>query len=91
MAYFTSDDILMETMSEEDMAAFMAHNTVLGALMEIHQTLVDVDEKASEARIACAKSMAELTVGVTEGGLVQACFIGVGVSPFLDSFCGLVG
>ncbi|KAG8962788.1 hypothetical protein FRC05_005112 [Tulasnella sp. 425] len=78
MAYFTSDDISIESMAEEDMAAWMAHSTVLGALMEIHQTLVDIDENASEARVACAKSMAELTVGVTEGGLMQACFIGVG-------------
>ncbi|KIO21921.1 hypothetical protein M407DRAFT_245331 [Tulasnella calospora MUT 4182] len=81
VAYFISEDVSTENMNSEDMAIFMAHNTVLGALMEIHQTLVDVDEKAYEARLSCAKSMAELTIGVKEGGLVYGCLIGVGVSP----------
>ncbi|KAG8899729.1 hypothetical protein FRC00_001025 [Tulasnella sp. 408] len=74
--YFISDDVSTETMNPEDMANFMAHHTVLGALIEIHQTLVDVDEKAYEARLSCAKSMADLTIGVKEGGLVYG-FVGV--------------
>ncbi|KAG8928864.1 hypothetical protein FRC01_005258 [Tulasnella sp. 417] len=84
VAYFISGDVSTENMNSEDMAIFMAHHTVLGALMEIHQTLVDVDEKAYEARLCCAKSMAELTAAVTEGGLVYGCLIGVG-------FCWCLG
>ncbi|KAG9030317.1 hypothetical protein FS837_003311, partial [Tulasnella sp. UAMH 9824] len=78
VAYFISEDVSTESMNPEDMANFMAHHTVLGALIEIHQTLVDVDEKAYEARLSCAKSMAELTIAVKDGGLVYGCLIGVG-------------
>ncbi|KIO24425.1 hypothetical protein M407DRAFT_244437, partial [Tulasnella calospora MUT 4182] len=42
VAYFISEDVSTENMNSEDMAILMAHNTLLGALMEIHQTLVDV-------------------------------------------------
>ncbi|KAG9000063.1 hypothetical protein FRB90_011880 [Tulasnella sp. 427] len=84
IAHYAQESTSTENMTKDDMAAYIAHNTVLGALMEIHQALDELDDKAHYALLSCAKRTADLTACVKEEGLAQAYLIAVGVSGGLD-------
>ncbi|KAG8902235.1 hypothetical protein FRB99_004721 [Tulasnella sp. 403] len=62
-----------------NLAAFVGHTITLGALMEIQQTLVNVDDQAYDTRLACAKSMAGLATTIKDGGFQNGSLISAGV------------
>lgn len=67
-------------MSYHDLGMFIGHTSSLGALLEVHQTLVDVGEQEYEARLECAVDVAKLARVAKDGGLVNGCLISAGVS-----------
>lgn len=66
-------------MSYYDLGMFIGHTSLLGALLEIHQTLINVDENEYDARLGCAVDMAKLARVAKDGGLVNSCLISAGV------------
>ncbi|KAG9000062.1 hypothetical protein FRB90_011879 [Tulasnella sp. 427] len=66
------------SMSYHDLGMFIGHTSSLGALLEIYQTLVDIDENAYVARLKCAVDIAKLARVAKDGGLVNGCLISAG-------------
>lgn len=72
-----------QVIGSAEMAPFVAHTTSLGALMEVHHTLIDVDDRAYETRLSCAKGMAELANMVGEDGFSKGSLMATGVSSLV--------
>jgi len=49
-------------LSVQENAILIAHTDALAVLMEVHHTLIDLDETAYISRLACAKDMAEMVI-----------------------------
>ncbi|KAG8928863.1 hypothetical protein FRC01_005257 [Tulasnella sp. 417] len=76
--YFVTPTSSALSMSYHDLGMFIGHTSSLGALLEIHQTLVDVGENEYEARLECAVDVAKLARVAKDGGLVNSCLISAG-------------
>ncbi|KAG9032381.1 hypothetical protein FS837_002745 [Tulasnella sp. UAMH 9824] len=76
--YFVAPTSSALSMSYHDLGMFIGHTSSLGALLEVHQTLVDVGEHEYDARLECAVDVANLARVAKDGGLVNGCLISAG-------------